>query len=338
MSKRVRVSLALSYMFFVFASTVLARNANSIAKYDWTPLRILQYDQWWTRSDLISQILANIAMSIPISFLLAPNLKARSIIVGLTFSISIELCQMVFHRGFCELDDIISNTLGACIGYFIYLFVSSMNSQTIKGYDEMYKRYFKRWLDVIISSLALVLLSPILLITAILIKLDSKGPVLFKQTRLGMNHKEFQLIKFRSMIVNAEHMGTGVYSEAGDNRVTRVGRIIRAISIDELPQLWNVLKGDMSLIGPRPPLTYHPWPIDKYTSEQLRMFEVRPGITGWAQIHGRKHVEWNKRIELNIWYVDHCSFILDVQILAKTVLKVITNADNVSEGATVSKK
>ncbi len=202
----------------------------------------------------------------------------------------------------------------------------------------MYKKYVKRWLDVFISFVALILLSPILLVTVIAVKLDSKGPVFFRQTRLGQNHKEFKLIKFRSMVVNAEHMGTGVYSEAGDNRVTRVGRIIRATSIDELPQLWNVLKGDMALIGPRPPLTYHPWTIDKYTDEQLRMFEVRPGITGWAQIHGRKHVEWNKRIELNIWYVDHCSFVLDLRILMKTILKVITNADNVSEGSTVSQK
>ena len=146
-----------------------------------------------------------------------------------------------------------------------------------------------------------MVLWPIYLITALAIKLDSKGPVIFKQTRLGKDHKEFNMYKFRSMVVNAEHTGSGVYSDKNDSRVTRVGKVIRATSIDELPQAVNILKGDMSLIGPRPPLTYHPWPIDEYSEEELRMFEVRPGITGWAQVHGRKDVEWHKRIKLNVW-------------------------------------
>ena len=202
----------------------------------------------------------------------------------------------------------------------------------------MYKRFVKRLLDILISLVVIIVLSPVYLITAIAIKLDSKGPVIFKQTRLGLHHKEFTLLKFRSMVVNAEHTGSGVYSDDHDSRLTKVGRIIRKTSIDELPQIINILKGDMSLIGPRPPLTYHPWPIDQYTPEQLHMFDVRPGITGWAQVNGRKTVEWNERIRLNNWYVDHCSFVLDVKIFFKTITSVFTNVDNENVGKTVQKK
>lgn len=202
----------------------------------------------------------------------------------------------------------------------------------------MYKIYIKRLLDIIISILVLVVLSPIYFIAWIAVRLDSKGPALFKQKRLGLGGKEFTLYKFRSMVMNAEHTGSGVYSGHNDARVTRMGRIIRATSIDELPQAVNILKGDMSLIGPRPPLTYHPWPIEQYTSEQRHMFDVRPGITGWAQVHGRKEVEWHERIKLNNWYVDHCSFVLDVKIFFMTIFKVVTNADNENVGETVQKK
>lgn len=202
----------------------------------------------------------------------------------------------------------------------------------------MYKRFFKRFADIFASLILLIVASPVLLLTAIAIKLDSKGPVIFKQERLGLGGKVFKIYKFRSMCVNAEHTGSGVYSEKGDARVTRVGRLLRATSIDELPQLINILKGEMSFIGPRPPLTYHPWPIEEYSDEQLRMFEVRPGITGWAQVNGRKNVEWNKRIKLNVWYVDNVSLLLDIKIAFMTVFKVLANADNVSEGVTVEKK
>lgn len=201
----------------------------------------------------------------------------------------------------------------------------------------MYKNFLKRLIDIVISLLVLVVLSPVFLITAIAIKLNSKGPVIFKQRRLGFEGKEFDIYKFRSMVQNAEHTGSGVYSGKDDARVTAVGRIIRATSIDELPQALNMLKGDMSLIGPRPPLTYHPWPINEYTAEQKRMFDVRPGITGWAQVHGRKDVEWHKRIELNVWYVDHVSLLLDMKIFFMTIFKVATNADNQNIGETVTK-
>ena len=202
----------------------------------------------------------------------------------------------------------------------------------------VYKHYIKRTLDIIFSFLILIALFPLMVIIAIAIKIESPGPALFKQRRIGLNQKEFDVYKFRSMYQNVEHTGSGVYSGKGDPRVTRVGRFIRATSIDELPQAINVLRGDMSLIGPRPPLTYHPWPIEEYSQEQKRMFEVRPGITGWAQVHGRKHVEWHKRIELNVWYVDHVSFLLDFTIFWMTIFKVVTNKDNLSEGETVNKK
>lgn len=198
-------------------------------------------------------------------------------------------------------------------------------------------RAVKRFLDVTASFLGLVLLSPLLLAVSLLIKIDSRGPVIFRQKRIGRNGKVFEIYKFRSMCVGAEKTGSGVYSGKGDARVTRIGKIIRATSIDELPQLLNILKGEMSFVGPRPPLTYHPWKYEEYTDFQKRMFEVRPGITGWAQVNGRKDVEWHKRIELNVWYVDHMSLLLDIKIMFMTAFKVLTNADNENSGATVNK-
>lgn len=198
-------------------------------------------------------------------------------------------------------------------------------------------RAVKRFLDVTASFLGLVLLSPLLLAVSILIKIDSRGPVIFRQKRIGRNGKVFEIYKFRSMCVGAEKTGSGVYSGKGDARVTRIGKILRATSIDELAQLLNILKGEMSFVGPRPPLTYHPWKYEEYTDFQKRMFEVRPGITGWAQVNGRKDVEWHKRIELNVWYVDHMSLLLDIKIMFMTAFKVLTNADNENSGATVNK-
>lgn len=198
-------------------------------------------------------------------------------------------------------------------------------------------RAVKRFLDVTASFLGLVLLSPLLLAVSILIKIDSRGPVIFRQKRIGRNGKVFEIYKFRSMCVGAEKTGSGVYSGKGDARVTRIGKILRATSIDELPQLLNILNGEMSFVGPRPPLTYHPWKYEEYTDFQKRMFEVRPGITGWAQVNGRKDVEWHKRIELNVWYVDHMSLLLDIKIMFMTAFKVLTNADNENSGATVNK-
>lgn len=202
----------------------------------------------------------------------------------------------------------------------------------------MYAKFGKRATDIVLSLLGLVVSSPLLLIAALAIKLGSPGPVIFRQQRLGLHGRVFEMYKFRSMCVGAEHTGSGVYSGKSDGRVTKVGRILRATSIDELPQLVNILKGEMSLIGPRPALTYHPWPVDQYTPHQRRMFVVRPGVTGWAQVHGRKEVPWPERIELNIWYVEHLSFALDVRILFKTIFKVLSNADNANTTETAGSR
>lgn len=199
----------------------------------------------------------------------------------------------------------------------------------------MYKKYFKRIIDTIIGLLVLGLLWPVILIAALAIVIEDPGPVLFRQERLGKDGTVFKMLKLRTMKVNSEHTGSGVYSGKGDPRVTKVGRVLRATSIDELVQAVHLVSGKMSLIGPRPPLTYHPWPIEEYTAEQRHMFDVRPGITGWAQVHGRKGVEWHKRIELNCWYAEHVSFALDLRIFFMTIAKVFTNADNVNTGATL---
>lgn len=201
----------------------------------------------------------------------------------------------------------------------------------------MYKHFLKRLFDIILSFLMLLFLWPVLLIIAIVVKIDSKGPAVFKQERIGKGGKTFYIHKARTMCVGAETQGSGVYSNAGDTRVTRVGNFLRKTSLDELFQLWDVFIGKMSFIGPRPPLTYHPWPLDQYTEEQKKMFDVRPGITGWAQINGRKEVEWHKRIELNVWYAEHVSFWLDLKIFFITIFKVFKNEGNENKGATIKK-
>ncbi len=192
----------------------------------------------------------------------------------------------------------------------------------------------KQIIDTVIALCALLVLSPFLIITAIAIKIDSPGPIIFKQERLGRWGKPFWIYKFRSMCQNAEKTGTGVYSYKGDSRITKVGKIIRATSIDELPQLWNIMKGDMALIGPRPALTYHPWSFDQYTEEQKHMFDVRPGVTGWAQVNGRKEVPWPQRIQLNCEYVRKVSFAFDMKIFFMTIFKVLSNANNENIGET----
>ena len=195
----------------------------------------------------------------------------------------------------------------------------------------------KRIIDIVGSLILLIIGFIPLLIVAIIIKLESSGPALFKQKRIGLNGKEFEIYKFRSMVVGAEGKGSGVYSMKGDPRVTKVGKIIRATSIDELPQLINILKGDMSFIGPRPTLTYHPWKLDEYTIEQRRRFDVRPGVTGLAQINGRKEIAWDERIKYDVYYVDNLSSILDFKILLKTIQKVLLMKDNLNVSETKNK-
>ena len=204
-----------------------------------------------------------------------------------------------------------------------------------KDLRAMYRRFLKRLLDILLGSLVLLLLWPVILLAMLAIYIEDPGPVIFRQARLGKGGKVFQMMKLRSMRQNSEHTGSGVYSGKNDPRVTKVGRFLRATSIDELIQAIHLIRGEMSLIGPRPPLTYHPWPIEEYTEQQLHMFDVRPGITGWAQVHGRKAVEWHRRIELSCWYAEHLSFALDLKIFFMTIFKVLSNADNVNTEATL---
>lgn len=206
------------------------------------------------------------------------------------------------------------------------------------GKNSIYCRYIKGIIDRLIAIVGIICFWWLYLIIAIAIKVDDpKGTVIFKQERIGKDGNVYWMYKFRSMKTGAEHTGSGVYSDKNDSRVTRVGRVLRATSLDEIPQLWNLLKGDMSLIGFRSPLTYHPWTWEEYTNEQRKMFDLRPGITGWAQVHGRKTVEWNRRIELNVWYTEHVSFLLDLKIFFMTIFKVFLNSDNENIGETVKK-
>ena len=174
-----------------------------------------------------------------------------------------------------------------------------------------------RLADVALAGLGLALASPFLAAAALAVKLEDGGPVLFRQTRVGKNGKDFELVKLRSMTVGAEHVGAGFAVDRGDARITRVGRLLRRTSVDELPQLWNVLRGDMSVIGPRPTLRYQ---VDRYTDRQRKRLEVRPGLTGWAQVNGRATLAWADRIELDVWYVEHRSPLVDLKILARTPL------------------
>jgi lipopolysaccharide/colanic/teichoic acid biosynthesis glycosyltransferase len=171
--------------------------------------------------------------------------------------------------------------------------------------------------DVAVAGLGLALASPFLAAAALAAKLEDGGPVLFRQTRVGKDGKDFELLKLRSMTVGAEHLGAGFAVDKGDARITRVGRFLRRTSIDELPQLWNVLRGDMSVIGPRPTLRYQ---VDRYTDSQRRRLDVRPGLTGWAQVNGRATLAWADRIELDVWYVEHRSPLVDLKILLRTPL------------------
>jgi len=162
-----------------------------------------------------------------------------------------------------------------------------------------------------------VLASPVLALASLAVKVTSRGPALYRQTRVGRDGADFELLKLRTMVVGAETQGAGFAVDRGDSRITPVGRLLRRLSLDELPQLWNVVRGDMSVIGPRPTLRYQ---VERYTPRQRRRLEIKPGITGWAQVHGRAALPWEERIELDVWYVEHRSPSLDLRILAKTPL------------------
>jgi lipopolysaccharide/colanic/teichoic acid biosynthesis glycosyltransferase len=174
-----------------------------------------------------------------------------------------------------------------------------------------------RAVDVAIAGGALLVASPLLALAALAIKLDDGGPVLYRQTRVGREGVDFELLKLRTMVVGAETMGAGLAVNRGDSRITRSGRLLRKLSLDELPQLWNVVRGEMSVIGPRPTLRYQ---VEQYDERQWHRLDVKPGITGWAQVNGRAALPWADRIELDVWYVQHRSPLLDLKILARTPL------------------
>jgi lipopolysaccharide/colanic/teichoic acid biosynthesis glycosyltransferase len=171
--------------------------------------------------------------------------------------------------------------------------------------------------DIAVGGAALVVSAPLLGLAALAVKLEDRGPVLYRQTRVGRDAADFELLKLRTMVVGAEKLGAGYSVDEGDPRITRVGRILRRLSLDELPQLWNVVRGDMSIVGPRPTLRYQ---VERYDERQRRRLDVKPGITGWAQVHGRATLSWPERIELDVWYVEHRSPRLDLKILLKTPL------------------
>lgn len=197
----------------------------------------------------------------------------------------------------------------------------------------MYKNFLKRVIDFVLSLGALIVLAVPMLIVAIVIKIDSKGPAIFKQERVGKNGKVYWMYKFRSMCVGAEQQEGGVYCVKGDKRVTKVGKFIRATSIDELPQLINILKGEMSIIGPRPVLTYYPKNWEDYTEEELKRFEVLPGVTGWAAVHGRKTNTVKARFAYDNYYVENLSLGLDLKIFFMTIKAVLTNEGNEDDGS-----
>jgi lipopolysaccharide/colanic/teichoic acid biosynthesis glycosyltransferase len=178
-----------------------------------------------------------------------------------------------------------------------------------------------RALDLLVASLALAVAAPVLALAAILIKLESRGPVFYRQRRVGRGGTPFELWKLRTMVPGAETMGAGIYVVEGDTRITRTGRLLRRLSLDELPNLVNVLRGEMAIVGPRPTVQDQ---VDRYTERQRRRLEVRPGITGWAQINGRASLPWPERIELDVWYVENRSLRLDLRIFARTVRMLAT--------------
>lgn len=177
----------------------------------------------------------------------------------------------------------------------------------------------QRMLDVALSLFGSVLTAPVVAVLGVAIRLESPGPAIYTQTRVGKDGREFKIYKLRSMVRGAEFAGAGLAIQAGDERITRIGKILRRYSLDELPNLWNVLLGEMSIVGPRPTV---PIQVEQYTTRERGRLAVKPGITGWAQINGRASLPWSERIELDLWYVAHRSLALDLRILARTATLV----------------
>lgn len=200
---------------------------------------------------------------------------------------------------------------------------TEVNKDTIENFG-IYSKYTKRLLDILLSLLGLIIFSPLFLLISVAIKLDSKGPIFFKQLRLGRNGMEFEIYKFRTMVVGAEKMGTGLSIRSlSDSRITKVGAFLRKTSLDELPQFINILNGEMSIVGPRPPATYFPYKgYENYPQWAKKRFNTRPGVTGLAQVVYRNNAEWDERIKLDIKYNSNISFLLDLKLIFSTILKI----------------
>jgi len=186
----------------------------------------------------------------------------------------------------------------------------------------------KRIFDILFSLFGLIIFSPFFLIIGLIIKFDSKGPVFFKQGRLGKNGKDFKMYKFRSMVENAEFSGTGLFNYSDDPRVTKVGKVLRNYSLDELPQIINIFKGDMSCVGPRPPVSYELGKYENFDKKLKKRFIVKPGVTGYAQINGRNELSWDEKIEFDLQYIsdfNRCGILLDIKIIFITIIKVLKN-------------
>jgi lipopolysaccharide/colanic/teichoic acid biosynthesis glycosyltransferase len=178
-----------------------------------------------------------------------------------------------------------------------------------------------RALDTLVAGIALAIAAPLLVVAVVAIRVESRGSPIYRQRRVGKDGEPFEMLKLRTMVAGAEGMGAGLAVNAGDPRITRVGALLRRFSLDELPNLVNVLRGEMAIVGPRPTIQAQ---VDQYTADQRRRLEVKPGITGWAQVNGRASLPWHERIELDVWYVDNRSLLLDLRILAKTIRMLAT--------------
>jgi lipopolysaccharide/colanic/teichoic acid biosynthesis glycosyltransferase len=188
----------------------------------------------------------------------------------------------------------------------------------------------RRAFDLLVAGVGSVLSAPLVALLALAVRLESPGDPIYTQTRVGRDGELFQIYKLRTMVTGAEFQGAGLAISAGDSRITRMGRLLRRTSLDELPNLWNVLRGEMSIIGPRPTLSHQ---VDAYTPRQRGRLAVKPGITGWAQVNGRASLPWPERIELDLWYVEHRSLALDLEILRRTVRSVLSGG-GLYKGAT----
>ena len=187
-----------------------------------------------------------------------------------------------------------------------------------------------RALDLLIAGIGSVLSAPVVGLLALLVRLESPGHPIYRQTRIGLDGQPFRIYKLRTMVRGAEFTGAGLAIQEGDDRITRLGALLRRFSLDELPNLWNVLRGEMAIVGPRPTI---PVQVEQYTPRQRRRLEVKPGITGWAQVHGRASLPWSERIELDVWYVEHRTLALDLRILART-LGLVFRGDGLYKGET----